>query len=339
MIKFFKSLFIIIIILFFGFLASGIWFAWNLSMVKGNAVKSFVIEQGEGVNQISERLYQQGVIKSKIVFETYLYLKKWEADIKAGEYSFASVNILDLSQKLINGVPYKGEKVTLIEGWTLEDMAVKLDEMGIVNKDEFLKVVRKPKANGINAEKYPILYSKPDSVDLEGYLFPDTYRFKKDTDVENVVGTMLKAMFGKFTKKMAEDMDKQGKTVHEILTMASILEKEVRGLEDKKIVSGILWKRIEIGMPLQVDATVNYITGGNRPSVTIADTKIDSPFNTYKYKGLPPGPISNPGLESIIASIYPTKTEYLFYLSKPDGETVFSKTFKEHIKAKNTFLK
>jgi UPF0755 protein len=141
------------------------------------------------------------------------------------------------------------------------------------------------------------------------------------------------ANFGKkLNPELREKIAVQKKTIFDIVTMASLLEKEVITLDDKKIVAGILWKRLEIGMPLQLDATVNYVTGKNDPSVTIKDTTIDSPYNTYKYKGLPKGPISNPGIDSIIATIYPKKTNYWYYLT--DGKTIFSETLQQHNTAK-----
>ena len=147
-------------------------------------------------------------------------------------------------------------------------------------------------------------------------------------------------MLSNFERKMIPElksqMQEKGKSVFEIITMASMLEKEVRSLEDKKIVSGILWKRMEAGMPLQIDATVNYITDKSDPGVSIKDTKIDSPYNTYKYPGLPKGPISNPGMDSIIAALEPIKTSYWFYLS--DGTTHFSKTLQEHAANKAKYL-
>lgn len=333
-----RTIFIFIIVGFIGIVLAGIWLAWNLTVVKGKAVEEFIVEQGESVNQVSKRLYDAGVIKSKLAFETYLYLRGWEPKIKAGRYNFPSATVLEISNLLARGVPDKGIKITLIEGWTLRDMAEEFEKKGFFPADEFLEKVQRPKANGFTADKYPVLYSKPDTVDLEGYLFPDTYIFKKDVTVNEVVETMLNNLLKKITPQMAADMDRQGRTLHEILTMASILEKEVRDIKDKKIVSGILWKRIEIDIPLQVDATVNYITGGRKPSVTIDETKIDNPFNTYMYKGLPPGPISNPGLESILAAIYPEESDYLFYLTPPDGQVVYSKTFEEHVRNKNKYL-
>jgi UPF0755 protein len=142
---------------------------------------------------------------------------------------------------------------------------------------------------------------------------------------------MLKNFDQKLTPALMAEIKAQKKSIFSIVTMASLLEKEVKTQEDKKIVSGILWKRIAIGMPLQLDATINYITNKGDASVTIKDTKINSPYNTYKYYGLPKGPISNPGLDSISAAIYPTKTNYLYYLT--DGKTIFSETLEQHIEA------
>jgi len=147
---------------------------------------------------------------------------------------------------------------------------------------------------------------------------------------------MLSNFEKKLTQELKDEIQKQKKSVFDIITMAAMLEKEVRTLSDKKIVSGILWKRLEAGMPLQIDATINYITGKSDPGATIKDTKIDSPYNTYKYKGLPKGPISNPGMSSITAAIEPTDSPYWFYLS--DGATYFSKTLEEHNVNKAKYL-
>ena len=162
-------------------------------------------------------------------------------------------------------------------------------------------------------------------------------------------------MLDNFDKKLTQDLRKeisrQSKTIFEIVTMASMLEKEVKDFEAKKLVSGILWKRLENGISLQVDATITYLAGkktthpegvASRPygaRISIEDLQIDSPYNTYKYKGLPLGPISNPGLESILAAIYPKESDFWYYLSTPDGKTIFSKTLQEHNLAKAKYLR
>ena len=151
---------------------------------------------------------------------------------------------------------------------------------------------------------------------------------------------MINYVLSNFRKKLTPELRleiaNQKKSIFDIVTMASLLEKEVRTLDDKKIASGILWKRLGVGMPLQLDATVNYITGKSDASVLFKDAKIDSPYNTYKYKGLPKGPISNPGIDSIMAAIYPIQTKYWFYLS--DGITHFSETLQQHNAAKRRYL-
>ena len=184
--------------------------------------------------------------------------------------------------------------------------------------------------------QFYFLKDKPEDTSLEGFLFPDTYEISGGINCDDFIITMLSNFERKITPELKNQMQKKEKSVFEIITMASMLEKEVRTLNDKKIASGILWKRIEVGMPLQLDATINYITGKSDPAVAIKDTKIDSPYNTYKYKGLPKGPISNPGMDSIIAAINPEDSPYWFYLS--DGRTIFSKTFEEHTVNKAKYL-
>ncbi len=180
---------------------------------------------------------------------------------------------------------------------------------------------------------------KPKNLNLEGYIFPDTYEIRKEENLEEIIIKTLQNLDSKLTKDIREDIDQQKRTIFEIITMASMIEKEVRTLEDKKIVSGILWKRLENNMPLQVDATIFYITGKKGTAISIEELKIDSLYNTYKYMGLPLGPICNPGLESIISAVYPEASDFWFYLSTPEGETIFSKTLKEHNIAKAKYLK
>jgi len=333
-----KVVFIFVLFLVISIVVYGLWFVYQLFGVKGNTTE-FTIEGGWGVNEISMRLHEEGVVNSKFVFETYLYLRELEGQIKAGTYKIPSVNLMTLAEFLTKGTPFTGVRVTLIEGWTLEQMAGELDKHGFDTAENFLKLVNKPKTNGFTEEIFPILYAKPDTVDLEGYLFPDTYFFPADATSEQIISTMLTNLTLKLNEQIIRDTDARDLTFHDVLTMASIIEKEVRTPEDKRLVSGLLWKRIDEGIPLQVDSTVNYVTGGSKPAVSINETKIDSKFNTYLYKGLPPGPISNPGFSSIMAAIYPEDSPYYFYLSKPSGETVFSVTGVEHNAAKQKYLK
>lgn len=184
--------------------------------------------------------------------------------------------------------------------------------------------------------------SKPDTVDLEGYLFPDTYNFEPNATADDVVKKMIEEMADKvqtvgLIKQVGEG--KPFKSLHEALTLASILEKEVRTPTTMAQVADIFLKRLEIGMALQADSTVNYVTGGDSPSVSFADLKIDSPYNTYMYPGLPPGPISNPGLNALAAVANPSQNNYFYFLTDYQGNIYYAVTNEEHAANKAKYLK
>jgi len=284
-------------------------FLWGIFLPKEkiSSPKIFSVEKGQGLFEIGENLEKDGLIKSKIFFDFYVILIRKEKNLQAGKYFLSSsMNIPQIVQKIISGDIAK-VKVTIPEGFTVKEIE---ETLGI-------------KLPGEN---------------LEGYLFPDTYYFPIDASGEEVV----KIMRENFEKKILpykEEIEKSGRSLQEIITMASLLEKEVKTKEEKEIVAGILWKRLKAGIPLQVDATITYITGKKTTKISLEDLQIDSSYNTYKYKGLPPGPICNPGLESILAALYPKESEYWYYLSTPDGKTLFFKTLEEHNLAKAKYLK
>ena len=183
------------------------------------------------------------------------------------------------------------------------------------------------------------LKGKPENVSLEGYIFPDTYFVNQNEQPQEVLAKIIQ----NFNKKVSMDIrlkiKKSGQGMHEILTMASMLEEEATSTSYRKIISGILWKRLKIGMALQVDPTVRYATGKFTGALSVDDYKFDSLFNTYKYRGLPPGPISNPGLDAIEAALEPTSTSYFYYLSGKSGIIHYAKTFEEHKLNKGRYLK
>jgi len=304
--------------------------------------KIFAIGKGEGVREISFHLEKEGLIKSRLFFKIYVLSKGVSRNLQAGNYSLSpSMTIPEIAQKIVSGEVTK-EKITILEGWNLRDIAHYLENRGISRSKEFLEITKKD-----FSEEFSFLKDKPKNLDLEGYLFPDTYYLPlafstiventSNEELEEIVRRMLENFDKKLTPELREEISRQDKTVFEIVTMASMLEKEVRDFEDKKLVSGILWKRLENGIPLQVDATIAYITG--KKTIDIEDLQIDSPYNTYKYKGLPLGPISNPGLESIKAAIELEYSDNWYYLSTPDGKTIFSKTLQEHNIAKAKYLR
>ncbi|MDP3043430.1 MAG: endolytic transglycosylase MltG [bacterium] len=303
----------------------------------------FIIGKGQSVNQISQNLYDAGLIKSKFNFEAYAWLTKQETKIKSGEYNLSpNLTIREIVKILAAGEALSKErKITIVEGWNINDINKYLQDNTIVLANQFSDIAKSRIKNQELRIKNPeFLGDAPPSANLEGYLFPDTYRIFKDAAAEDIVKKMLINFNDKLTDEMRNEIARQGRTIYEIVTMASIIEKEVRTPEDIKIVSGIFWDRIKYGQSLESCATLAYILGVNKEQYSIEDTKIDSPYNTYRNPGLPPGPICNPGLNAINAAIYPQYTEYNYFLNRQDtGETIFSKTLDEHNRNKAKYLK
>lgn len=342
------SLFILICAIFaFSILWRGIFLPVNF----GSEEKvNFLIERGEGAKEISENLKSQGLIKWTPLFRFYVFFTEEHNNLKAGEYLISkSMNVPEMAEKFVLGNVVE-RKIFVQEGWDLRDIAASFEDKGMFTAEEFFGLTGYPgliysEENGLPkpkdfSQKFDFLKSKPDNLSLEGFLFPDTYEIFYGETADEIVIKMLANFEEKMKEEgLFEEISASGKTVFEIITMASILEKEVNTFKDKKIASGVLWKRLEIGMPLQADATVNYSTGKNSRWVPIKDTKTDSLYNTYKHKGLPLGPISNPGIESIKAALRPELSPYLYYLSTRDRITIFSQTLKEHNYNKAVYLR
>jgi len=301
-------LIILFIILFF---VIGVFFWQGVYLPKNPVLteeKLFLVEKGDGLFQIAENLEKEDLIKNRFFFDFYVLIKGGQRKLQAGTYKLSPLmTIPQIVKKITLGETLK-IKVTIPEGFTVKQI-----------------------------EK--LLGLKLPGRDLEGFLFPDTYQFPPKVTGEEVVKKMRDNFEKKLTQDLREEIEKQRKTVREIVIMASLIEKEVKTKEDKRLVSGILWKRFKNNIPLQVDATINYITGKKTIKVSIEETKIDSSYNTYKYLGLPLGPICNPGVESIRAAVNPEDNDYWYYLSIPEGETIFSKTLEEHNIAKAKYLK
>lgn len=308
----------------------------------------FVIEKGQGSREIAVNLEEQGLIKSTPIFRLYVAGKGVSRKLQAGPYQLSfSMNVSQMVEKFVVGDVIK-EEITLIEGWNLRDVGWYFEGKGMFMAEELFELVGFPlidysQTTDLPEPKdfsldYDFLEDKPENVNLEGYLFPDTYQIGVGESIEEIVRRLLANFDRKLVPDLRAEIENQNKTIFEIITMASLLEKEVRTLEEKKMVSGVLWKRLENNMPLQVDATITYITGKKTVKISKEETQIDSPYNSYKYAGLPLGPISNPGIESILAAIYPEESQYWYYLSLPSGETIFSKTLEEHNLAKAQYL-
>ncbi len=336
----------ILIVLFFVIIAAvifgGLYF-WNQISwpVSSSAeTESFTVRQGEGVKEIAANLEAVGLIRSQFWFETYVYVDRSETEFIAGTYSLSpDMNIKEIVSAFKQGENTHENTITIIEGWDSEEIAEYLQEKGIVSSDTFLQTAAVADSREIIPDTtYDFLADKPEDQGLEGYLFPDTYRVYEDAEAADIVEKMLDNFGEKFTDDMKKDAAKGNMSVYEIVTLASIIEKEVRTDEDRKIAAGIFYDRLNVGVPLESDATVNYVTGKQALRPSASDLAANSLYNTYKYKGLPPGPICNPSLSAMLAAIYPETTDYFYFLTKPDGSTVFSKTYDEHLENKRKYL-
>ncbi len=316
-----------------------IWFTYQINLRPSTDTTNiiFIIDQGDGVNKISEKLFQAGLIKSKFAFETSTWFWGKEDKFIAGRYNLnKGMTIRELTRYLTTTATPRERDITIIEGWNTKQIADYLEKEGIVSGTDFLNYVSK--VNPELKSDYQFLEDLDINESLEGYLFPDTYRIFNKATTSEIVGKMLANFDKKLTTELREEIARQGKTIEEVITLASIVEKEVATGEDQKIVAGIFEKRLRDNYPLQSDASVNYITGKGLVQPTREDTQIDNPHNTYKYVGLPPGPICNPGISSIMAVIYPNQTPYYYFLTTPDGQVIYSKTYSEHLANKGKYL-
>lgn len=274
------------------------------------------ISPGTNAKEIVELLEKSEIIrKNNYTFRILIKLSKLEDKLKFGEYNLSpSMNMLQILDKLVRGevILYK---ITIPEGYTSTQIAELLDRKEIAEKETFLKLLE-------DREK-----------SLEGYLFPDTYEVPKQYGAENMVKVML-SNFNQIAieNNFADKAEKIGFSMEEIIILASIIEKESKFSEERRQVSSVFHNRLKKDMKLQSCATIQYILGEPKEKLDEFDLKIDSPYNTYLYKGLPSGPISNPGLDSIMAALEPADEDYLYFVLGENGRHIFSKTYEEHLK-------
>jgi UPF0755 protein len=299
-----------------------------------NTEISFQVKKGETAKEITKNLEEKGLIKSDFALYLHIKLNNLGENIIAGRFL---LNKTMTAHEMIVALsdPSKAEFIiTIQEGLTTKDIDKKLFELGLIESGEFLTAVK----NFDGWEYYSFLDKetlKTLEYPVEGYLYPDTYFLDPSTFQPH---DLIYLSMDNFEVKFA-DLQTQLKkhSVHEIITMASIIEKEVIGAENKKIVSGIFWKRQENDWTLGADATLLYVTNDN--TLSAEDLEIDSKYNTRKYQGLPPGPISNPSIESIEAAMFPEESEYWFYLTVPEtNEVIYSVTNEEHNENKEMYL-
>jgi len=296
------------------FLGGFFWWKQGTAAVNPSdkTLRIFVVRRGEGVREITRRLKRDGLIRDQIVF--FLLIKKLGIDqnLQAGDFRLSpAMDATTIAKTLTLGS--FDVWITILEGWRNEEIALKLASELSLPEAEFLKYAQ------------------------EGYMFPDTYLIPKEATAAAVVKILRENFDKKFNQDLQKEAERKGLTPKEVLILASILEKEARGEEDRNIIAGILLKRFKNNWPLQADATLQYVLGYQplehswwKKNLTEEDKKIKSPYNTYLNLGLPPTPISNPGLASIKAVINPEESDYWYYLHDPEGGVHFARTIKEH---------
>ncbi|MFA5135429.1 MAG: endolytic transglycosylase MltG [Patescibacteria group bacterium] len=316
------------------------WTQTSLPVSSSNEEALFVVAEGEGVKEIAQNLHDAGLIRSTYWFEAYVFFDGSETKFAVGSFFLKpSMDAGDIVEVLTTGQGAPERQITIIEGWTNAEIADYLQNQGIADTSDFISAVSTNDVSTIiPGAAYDFLEEIPTGKSLEGYLFPDTYRIFENANTADIIERMLDNFSVRFTDKMVADAAAGNMSVYNIVTLASIIEKEVRTDQDRKIAAGIFYERLDAGVALQSDATVNYVTGNQALQPTIAETEIDNPYNTYRYAGLPPGPICNPSLSAILAAIYPQKSDYFYFLTKPDGETVFSTTYEQHLENKQRYL-
>ncbi len=295
----------------------------------------FEIEPGNGLRLITRRLHAEGLIVNPGALEIYGRWMGYAAALQAGRYVLSpDMSPVEMVAKIVSGDAVFDEiTVTIPEGWSAYDIEAYMDERGLFSRDRFQRaIVMQPAYRDIG-----VLQDLEDNTILDGYLFPDTYRIFADSTPEGIVRRMLTNFEDRVAGELSV-MAERERTIHEVLTLASIVQHESADDEEMPAVAGVFWNRLRIGMRLESDATVNYVLGTNKLQPTFADTEVDHPYNTYENYGLPPGPIGNPGMAAIQAALYPARHDYLFFLHKPDREIVLSSTFEEHLAAKARYL-
>lgn len=276
--------------------------------------------------QVGNILKQKDVIKSPLAFRFYARYRGLDGKIKAGEYRIPnSLSTPRVLNELVDG-RLAVQTVTIPEGFTTEQVAELLVEKGLVNRDRFFSVLAG------DSFPYSFLDQLPSgNTRLEGYLFPDTYQFTRGSGEKAIIDRML----GRFEKEI-EELNYAGKaaqlglTLHQAVTIASMIEREAKADQERPVISGVIFNRLKYSMPLQIDATVQYALHDHREKIYYHDLEVDSPYNTYRVTGLPPGPIALPGRASLLAAVNPAITDYLYYVVKPDGTHAFSASLAEH---------
>lgn len=306
----------VLLFLFLALSAWGIIKIFSFVQYRSPELVTLYFERGSSLRSISQTLAQHQVIPNPLLFEITARLKRKGNQLKAGEYEFEKgVNPLQILDKMVKG-EVKLYSLTIPEGWNLKDIEKLFVEKGMIPSEE---------RNILTA-------------DLEGYLFPDTYLYERRQSAKDIVAMMVELFRKKITTDLIEQARINGFSLHQWVTLASIIEKETAIPEERPLIASVFLNRLKKEMPLQTDPSVIYGIADFDGNLTRHHLETDTPYNTYTRMGLPPGPICSPGMEALLAVLHPADTDYLYFVAKRNsGEHQFSKTLEEHNAAVNYY--
>jgi UPF0755 protein len=327
-----NTIIILIVVLISAFSGWLYYLFFTPNLYEGESPKKFIIQKGSTLDKISLDLIEEGIIKSQFLFKVSCYIQGLQNELKHGRHKIPNgLSYLKLAELLAKGAPAEEILVVIPEGFFLTEIASRLKKKLEVDSVEFMKLAR-------DENFLKNVLNHPYST-LEGFLLPDSYYFFRDTKAEEAIKKLYqeyKKFFVDSLKKRAEEI---GMDEYKIITLASIVQYECKKKEEMPIVAGVYYNRLQKGMKLESCPTVIYAMGKRIRRLLEEDLKINSPYNTYIHKGLPPGPIGNPGKDAILATLYPSEHQYFFFAADGNGGHRFSKTFDEHVKAANIYRK
>lgn len=322
-----KKLAVLLLLIVIAAGAAGVWIYLRIGEpYRGyQGAKQFVeIPAGAGSRTIGDRLVQTGIVRDALSFRVGLYISGKGRGLQAGEYRFdRAMTPMEVIDKLARGDVHV-ISITFPEGLTMAEMGKIVETHGLGPASAFVTAARDPS---------PIAPLDPAARDLEGYLFPETYLLPRRTDAPRLVKLMTDRFEHVFTPELGQAAEARGLTVRQAVTLASIIEKEASRPEERPLVAAVYANRLRIGMALQCDPTVIYAlerAGKYTGNLRREDLAFDSPYNTYRYPGLPPGPIASPGRASLEAALYPARVDFLYFVSRNDGSHEFARTLEEH---------
>lgn len=289
------------------------------------------IPQGMPARQIILLLEEEEIVASPTFFQALLKLEGAEQSLQAGSYLLnPGMTPLQIIEHLRSG-RIQMERVVIPEGYEIKQIADVLADRGLADRERFIELASD--ARLVFGENVPLDLPIPS---LEGYLYPDTYYVHEEQTEQELINQMVQRFIAVTNAEIVPLLEENGFSLHEVTTLASIVEREIMVDHERAIVASVYLNRLAINMPLQADPTVRYVTPENRPQVLYRDLEIDSPYNTYRNQGLPPGPIASPGLASMLAVLNPAETDYFFFVSRRDGTHEFTETYNDHLRARRT---